>query len=68
MPGTEAENNLLSWFDFNEINGELLNTLTLSAGNLIGVGLVVSELWPGKFKSGVCLFRQARLFGKIQYC
>ncbi len=30
---------------------EILNTLSLSAENLIEIGSVVSEIWPGKLKS-----------------
>ena len=35
---------------------------------MIEIDSVVSEIWPGKFKSrGARLFRQVRLFGKIRY-
>ena len=42
-------------------------TLILSAENFIENDLVLSEIWPGKFRSRRAqFFRQARLFSKIR--
>ena len=42
-------------------------TLAVSAKNFIQIGLVVSEIWAGKFKRRGCVFKQVCLFSKIQY-
>ena len=45
-----------------------MNTLRLGAENLIKIGSVVSEIWPGKFKSREAhLFKQVRLFLEMRY-
>ena len=55
VPGAEAEH-------------KLMNTLTIIAEHLIQISLVVSEIWPCKLKSkGVCLFKKAHMFDKIQF-
>ena len=44
------------------------DTSTRSAENLIQIGWVVFEIWPGKIKSrGAHLFKQTHLFGKKRY-
>ena len=44
MPGAEAENETLPLSDLDEIQWQLMNTVSLSAENLIDLGLVVSEI------------------------
>ena len=57
----KTENEPFFGSDGNEIYCDPSNTLTLSAENLIGIGIVVSEILPAKLKSRGTLI-QAGIF------
>ncbi len=39
-----------------------MHTCTLSTENLIEIGSVVSEMWPGKIKSRGCIYSGSRVY------
>ena len=52
---------LLFRFQWNLL-GEPRNISTISAENLIQIGSVVSEMWPGKFTSWGCIYLSRRVY------